>query len=36
MRLEFGHFGDDLFDVVHQHAFGEFQFQVLRVGPGPI
>ena len=34
MGTQLGHAGDDLIDVVYQHAFGEFQFEISGVCPG--
>ena len=33
VRLEFGHLGDDVLDIVHQHALGEFQFELRGLAP---
>ena len=36
MGLEFGHLGDDILEVLHQHALGQFQLEALGVGSGAI
>jgi len=32
VRLEHRHLGDDVLQVVHEHALSEFQFQTLWIG----
>lgn len=32
--LEGVHLGDDIFDIQHQHAFGQFELEPLWVGTG--
>ena len=36
MLLQLGHLVDDLLDIFHQHAFGQFQLEVLGVGAGAV